>query len=82
MNKQELEIITERQKVVLPSELEQTGTVGKKNSGTTLRFWPNPKYFDSPTFSVSRLRSSSFIVVGTYRSGILWPSIKITVSAR
>jgi topoisomerase-4 subunit B len=38
------------------SELEQTGTVGKKNSGTTLRFWPNPTYFDSPVFSVARLK--------------------------
>ncbi len=38
------------------SELKQIGEVGKKNSGTTLRFWPNPKYFDSPTFSVSRLK--------------------------
>ena len=37
-------------------ELRQTGTVGKKNSGTTLRFWPNPKYFDSPVFSVTRLK--------------------------
>jgi topoisomerase-4 subunit B len=25
-------------------KLTQTGTVGKKNSGTSLRFWPNPKY--------------------------------------
>ncbi|MCG6890526.1 MAG: DNA topoisomerase IV subunit B [Gammaproteobacteria bacterium] len=38
------------------SELKQTGTVGKKNSGTSLRFWPNPKYFDSPLFSVTRLK--------------------------
>jgi len=38
------------------SELEQTGTVGKKNSGTTLRFWPNAVYFDSPVFSVARLK--------------------------
>jgi topoisomerase-4 subunit B len=38
------------------TELKQTGTVGKKNSGTSLRFWPNPKYFDSPVFSVSRLK--------------------------
>ena len=37
-------------------ELKQTGTVGKKNSGTSLRFWPNPKYFDSSTFSVTRLK--------------------------
>ena len=38
------------------SELKQTGTVGKKNSGTTLRFWPNATYFDSPVFSVTRLK--------------------------
>jgi topoisomerase-4 subunit B len=38
------------------SKLKQTGTVGKKNSGTTLRFWPNATYFDSPSFSVSRLK--------------------------
>ena len=37
-------------------ELKEIGTVGKKNSGTTLRFWPNPKYFDSPVFSVTRLK--------------------------
>ncbi len=37
-------------------KLKQTGTVGKKNSGTSLRFWPNPKYFDSPTFSETRLK--------------------------
>ena len=37
-------------------KLRQTGTVGKKNSGTSLRFWPNPKYFDSPNFSVARLK--------------------------
>ena len=37
-------------------KLEQTGTVGKKNSGTSLRFWPDPKYFDSANFSVPRLK--------------------------
>ncbi len=38
------------------SELEEIGTVGKKNSGTTIRFWPDEKYFDSPNFSVPRLK--------------------------
>jgi topoisomerase-4 subunit B len=38
------------------SELEVVGEVGKRNTGTTLRFWPNPKYFDSPKFSVPRLK--------------------------
>ncbi len=38
------------------SKLKEIGTVGKRNTGTSLRFWPNPKYFDSPKFSVPRLR--------------------------
>jgi len=37
------------------SELSVVGKVGKRNTGTTLRFWPNEKYFDSPLFSVARL---------------------------
>jgi len=38
------------------SKLEVVGTVGQRNTGTTLRFWPDPKYFDSPKFSVPRLK--------------------------
>jgi topoisomerase IV subunit B len=37
-------------------ELEAVGTVGRNNTGTTIRFWPDEKYFDSPKFSVPRLR--------------------------
>ena len=37
-------------------KLKEIGSVGKKNSGTSLRFWPDPKYFDSPVFSVSQLK--------------------------
>ena len=37
-------------------KLDVVGKVGKANTGTTLRFWPDPKYFDSSTFSVSRLK--------------------------
>ena len=29
------------------SKLEVVGSVGKRNTGTTVRFWPDPKYFDS-----------------------------------
>ena len=36
--------------------LEVVGTVGRKNTGTRVRFWPDPKYFDSPKFSVRALR--------------------------
>ena len=38
------------------SDLEKIGTVGRNNTGTTLRFWPDPRYFDSPRFSMPRLR--------------------------
>jgi topoisomerase-4 subunit B len=38
------------------SKLEVVGTVGKQNTGTTIRFWPDPQYFDSPKISVSRLK--------------------------
>lgn len=36
--------------------LEVVGTVGRKNTGTRVRFWADPKYFDSPKFSVRALR--------------------------
>ncbi|MBK8182241.1 MAG: DNA topoisomerase IV subunit B [Candidatus Competibacteraceae bacterium] len=38
------------------SDLEEIGTVGRRATGTTLRFWPDPRYFDSPKFSVPRLK--------------------------
>lgn len=37
------------------SNLEVVGSVGKRNTGTTLRFWPDPKYFESDKFSLSKL---------------------------
>lgn len=36
--------------------LSETGTVGKRNTGTSLRFWPDDSFFDMPRFLVSRLR--------------------------
>lgn len=38
------------------SELEVTGTVGRRNTGTTVRFLPDSKYFDSPKVSIVRLK--------------------------
>ncbi|MEA3413765.1 MAG: DNA topoisomerase IV subunit B [Pseudomonadota bacterium] len=38
------------------SDLEVVGDVGKRNTGTVLRFWPNPSYFDTLSYSVPRLR--------------------------
>ena len=36
-------------------ELEVVGSVGRRNTGTTIRFWPDGRYFDSPKFSIPRL---------------------------
>jgi topoisomerase-4 subunit B len=38
------------------SKLEVVGEVGKNNTGTTVRFWPDPSYFDTPEVSVSKLK--------------------------
>ena len=38
------------------SELEIVGDVARKATGTTVRFWPDPHYFDSPKFSTSHLK--------------------------
>ena len=36
-------------------ELAVIDTCGKRNTGTNVRFYPDPQYFDSPKFSVPRL---------------------------
>jgi topoisomerase-4 subunit B len=38
------------------SSLDIVGSVGKRNTGTRLRFWPDPKYFDTPKVAVKALR--------------------------
>ncbi len=38
------------------SNLDIVGSVGKKNTGTRLRFWPDPKYFDTAKFNLRHLR--------------------------
>jgi len=37
-------------------KLEVVGKVGKQNTGTTIRFWPDPKYFDSDKYSLPQLQ--------------------------
>ncbi len=37
-------------------DLEIIGEVGKRNTGTLIKFTPNSKYFDSVKFSISQLR--------------------------
>jgi len=38
------------------SKLEVVGEVGKRNTGTTIQFWPDAKYFDNTKFSIPRLK--------------------------
>src|SRR5512141_3526822 len=38
------------------SNLSVVGSVPKKQTGTTLRFWPDPKYFDTSKISLPKLK--------------------------
>ena len=38
------------------SDLDIVGSVGRKNTGTRLRFWPDAKYFDTPRFNLRALK--------------------------
>ncbi len=37
-------------------ELNVVGDVGKRNTGTSVTFWPDAQYFDSAKFSVSKIK--------------------------
>ncbi len=37
------------------SELKPIGTAGKRNTGTTVHFWPDASFFDSPQFYIPKL---------------------------
>ncbi|MFL1482571.1 DNA topoisomerase IV subunit B [Marinobacter sp. LN3S78] len=54
------------------SDLAVVDTVGKRNTGTRLHFMPDPKYFDSPKFSVSRLRHN------LRAKAVLCPGLNVT----
>jgi len=38
------------------SDLAVIGTCGKRETGTSVRFWPDAKYFDSPRLALPRLK--------------------------
>jgi topoisomerase-4 subunit B len=38
------------------SKLSVVGDVGKNNTGTRVRFWPDASYFEAPTFAVPKLK--------------------------
>jgi len=41
---------------VVTSKLQVVGTVGLRNTGTTLRFWPDENFFDVDKFALPQLR--------------------------
>ena len=56
----------------IASKLEVIGTVGQRNTGTTVRFWPDPKFFDSDKFSVPQLKHI------LKAKAVLCPGLRIT----
>jgi topoisomerase IV subunit B len=54
------------------SKLSVVGSVGARNTGTTVRFWPDPKFFDSDKFSVPPLKHT------LKAKAVLCPGLKIT----
>jgi topoisomerase-4 subunit B len=55
--------------------LTETGTVGKANTGTTITFWPDTKYFDSPKISVIKLKHN------LRAKAVLCPGLKISLKS-
>jgi len=53
-------------------DLKRIDDVGRRNSGTTIHFWPNPKYFDSTKFAASRL------VHSLRAKAVLCPGLKVS----
>jgi topoisomerase-4 subunit B len=56
------------------SELEVTGTCGRRNKGTSVHFWPDGSYFDSANFSVSRL------INNLKAKAVLCPGLEVSFS--
>lgn len=55
----------------LTKELETIGSVGQKNTGTSIHFWPDVSYFDSSKFSVQQLKHN------LKAKAVLCPKLKI-----
>jgi topoisomerase-4 subunit B len=55
------------------SPLETIGTVAKRNTGTRVRFWADPKYFDTPKYNLRHLRHV------LRAKAVLCPGLKVTL---
>jgi topoisomerase-4 subunit B len=56
------------------SRLEVVGEVPKSRSGTTIRFWPDAKYFDTDKFAVASLKQV------LRAKAVLCPNLKVSLS--
>jgi len=56
----------------LDQPLEVDGKVGKKNTGTYVRFWPDGQFFDSPKYALGKLKHL------LRAKAVLSPGLKIT----
>jgi topoisomerase-4 subunit B len=55
------------------SKLEVVDEVGKNNTGTTVRFWPDPQFFESVAFSLPKLKHS------LRAKAVLCPGLRVTL---
>ena len=56
-------------------DLQVVDTCGKKRTGTSVRFLPDPQYFDTPKFSVARLKHN------LRAKAVLCPGLRIKFNA-
>ncbi len=56
--------------------LEAIDNVGQRNTGTTIRFWPDARYFDSVNYSVRRLKH------GLRAKAVLCPGLLVNFTDR
>ena len=55
------------------SKLEVVDDVGKNNTGTTVRFWPDPQFFESVNFSLPKLKHV------LRAKAVLCPGLRVTL---
>ncbi|MEJ2298122.1 MAG: DNA topoisomerase IV subunit B, partial [Woeseiaceae bacterium] len=55
-------------------KLDVVGKVGKANTGTTIRFWPDEQYFDTTKFGIKALKHA------LRAKAVLCPGLKVTLT--
>jgi topoisomerase-4 subunit B len=55
-------------------KLDVVGKVGKANTGTTIRFWPDEQYFDTTKFGIKALQHA------LRAKAVLCPGLKVTLT--